>query len=97
MPCMKCANGKWKYGESGNCVFDTLKACQDAAAAIHIQDTAKKPKKPGGAIDIQVDAPHVPVMPAKATKKPKPAVPVEPVIVPTPMKPVKPVKPGKTK
>lgn len=38
MPCMKCSNGKWKYGEHGNCVFDSLAACQRAAAAIHIQD-----------------------------------------------------------
>lgn len=36
MPCMKCANGKWKYGENGNCQFDTLAACKAAAAAIHI-------------------------------------------------------------
>ena len=36
MPCMKCANGKWKYGEHGNCQFDTLAACKEAAAAIHI-------------------------------------------------------------
>jgi len=36
MPCMKCANGKWKYGEGGNCVFDTLAACKAAAAAIHV-------------------------------------------------------------
>lgn len=40
MPCMKCANGKYKYGEAGNCVFDTLAACKAAAAAIHA-----KPKK----------------------------------------------------
>jgi len=40
MPCMKCANGKWKYGEAGRCQFDTLKACKAAAAAIHA-----KPKK----------------------------------------------------
>ena len=38
MPCMKCANGKWKYGANGNCVFDTLEACK-RAAAIHIQDS----------------------------------------------------------
>jgi hypothetical protein len=38
---MKCANGKWKYGAGGSCVFDTLAACKAAAAAIHIQDPAK--------------------------------------------------------
>ena len=40
MPCMKCSNGKYKYGEQGKCVFDTLAACKAAAAAIHA-----KPKK----------------------------------------------------
>lgn len=34
---MKCSNGKWKYGAHGHCVFDTLAACQAAAAAIHIK------------------------------------------------------------
>ena len=38
MPCMKCSNGKWKYGVHGNCQFDTLDACNAAAAAIHIQE-----------------------------------------------------------
>jgi hypothetical protein len=38
MPCMKCANGKYKYGEHGNCQFDTLAACKAAAAAIHIHE-----------------------------------------------------------
>lgn len=35
MPCIKCSNGKWKYGEHGTCQFDTLGKCQEAAAAIH--------------------------------------------------------------
>lgn len=35
MPCIKCSNGKWKYGVKGRCVFKTLQACKDAAAAIH--------------------------------------------------------------
>lgn len=35
---MKCSNGKYKYGERGKCVFDTLAACKRAAAAIHVQD-----------------------------------------------------------
>lgn len=38
MPCMKCANGKYKYGEQGKCVYDTLAKCNAAAAAIHIAD-----------------------------------------------------------
>ena len=45
MPCMKCNNGKYKYGEGGRCQFDTLAACEAAAAAIHIQKPKPKPKK----------------------------------------------------
>lgn len=38
MPCMKCSNGKYKYGEHGKCVYDTLAACRAAEAAIHAKD-----------------------------------------------------------
>jgi hypothetical protein len=38
MPCMKCSNGKWKYGVHGRCQFDTLAACKAAAAAIHVKE-----------------------------------------------------------
>lgn len=41
MPCIKCSNGKWKYGEKGRCVFKTLEACKKAAAAIHAQEGKK--------------------------------------------------------
>lgn len=41
MPCYKCNNGKWKYGERGRCQFDTLEACKAAERAIY----ARKPKK----------------------------------------------------
>jgi hypothetical protein len=37
MPCMKCSNGKWKYGEKGKCVYKTLEACKRAAAVIHMK------------------------------------------------------------
>lgn len=42
MPCMKCANGKYKYGEHGNCQFETLRACKAAAAAIHAKPKPRK-------------------------------------------------------
>ena len=45
MPCIKCSNGKYKYGEHGDCQFDTLTECNDAAAAIHIQEGADKSVK----------------------------------------------------
>ena len=41
MPCYKCANGKYKYGERGNCQFDTLEACKAAEAAIHAREDEK--------------------------------------------------------
>lgn len=44
MPCIKCNNGKYKYGERGRCQFDTLAACRAAEAAIHAKP---KPKTKG--------------------------------------------------
>jgi hypothetical protein len=41
MPCFKCANGKYKYGERGRCQFDTLAACEAAERAIHAQENKK--------------------------------------------------------
>ena len=57
MPCMKCANGKWKYGEHGNCQFDTLSACKAAAAAIHIHEPGPHGSIPEGK-DMQSTNPH---------------------------------------
>jgi len=42
MPCIKCNNGKWKYGKRGKCIYKTLKACKAAAAAIHARDKIYK-------------------------------------------------------
>jgi HK97 family phage prohead protease len=39
MPCIKCENGKWKFGERGNCTFDTLAACRRAEAAYYAEQT----------------------------------------------------------
>ena len=41
MPCYKCSNGKYKYGERGNCQFDTLGACEAAERAIHARENEK--------------------------------------------------------
>ena len=30
MPCKPCVNGKWKWGETGNCVYDSKAACERA-------------------------------------------------------------------
>jgi hypothetical protein len=57
MPCIKCANGKYKYGEHDNCQFDTLAACKAAAAAIHIQENNMTPVEP------QAEEPQQPQQP----------------------------------
>lgn len=44
MPCYRCSNGKYKYGKSGNCQFDSLGHCQEAERAIHAREN-KKPTK----------------------------------------------------
>tara|TARA_R110002020_G_scaffold110255_1_gene254789 strand:- start:131 stop:850 length:720 start_codon:yes stop_codon:yes gene_type:complete len=30
MPCTKCEEGKYKWGETGDCKYDTLQECEDA-------------------------------------------------------------------
>jgi hypothetical protein len=41
MPCMRCSNGKYKYGAHGNCQFDTLSQCRQAEQAIHARENVK--------------------------------------------------------
>jgi len=74
MPCIKCSNGKYKYGEHGNCQFDTLAKCKEAAAAIHINnphakddsmDNKKPKKKPPLAAIKPEPGPHGPMPEAK--------------------------------
>ena len=33
MPCTKCKEGKYKWGETGACEYDTLQECEDANAS----------------------------------------------------------------
>lgn len=42
MPCMKCSNGKWKWGRRGKCVFLTKAKCEAAGRAIHAGEKAVK-------------------------------------------------------
>ena len=41
MPCIKCSDGKWKYGEDGKCQYDTLEKCKEVEAAIHAAESEK--------------------------------------------------------
>lgn len=46
MPCYKCSNGKYKYGERGRCQFDTLGSCEAAERAIHARENKAVMKSP---------------------------------------------------
>ena len=38
MPCKKCDSGKWKYGENGDCEYNSLEECKDANPNYHYED-----------------------------------------------------------
>jgi len=73
MPCIKCSNGKYKYGEKGDCIFDTLAKCKAAAVAIHIHEPG-----PHGPIPEGKDM--TPVQPVQPVQ---PALPINPFHDPT--------------
>lgn len=35
MPCIQCENGKWKWGETGTCQYDSREACEQAHEGEH--------------------------------------------------------------
>ena len=41
MPCKKCSNGKWKFGNS-KCMYTSLSACKRAAAAYYSSHPGEK-------------------------------------------------------
>lgn len=41
MPCMKCKNGKWKYGAKGKPIYPTKAKCEEARKAIHAKKKGK--------------------------------------------------------
>jgi hypothetical protein len=45
MPSIKCANGKWKWGERGKCMFETKQQADKSGVAISIQKAKKYNKK----------------------------------------------------
>lgn len=44
MPCKECENGKWRWGESGECQYDTLAECETANADYDLDESNKKRK-----------------------------------------------------
>jgi hypothetical protein len=55
MPCYKCNNGKYKYGQRGRCQFDTLSACEAAERAIHARQNKELTTKEVPCSDCEKD------------------------------------------
>ena len=49
MPCEECENGKYKWGKTGECEYETLEDCQTANQGEYLEETLK-PKS-----DVVVD------------------------------------------
>ena len=39
MPCYECDNGKWRFGESGRCQYDSKMVCEDANKDYYAEET----------------------------------------------------------
>jgi hypothetical protein len=71
MPCIKCSNGKYKYGERGDCIFDTLAKCKAAAVAINISEPGPHGPIPQKGADMkQSIQPVQPVQPTNPMHDP---------------------------
>ncbi len=44
MPVIKCSKGKYKFGQSGKCIYTSKKQADKAARAIYASGYGKKPK-----------------------------------------------------
>ena len=51
MPCQECENGKYKWGETGECLYETLEDCQTANQGEYLEETLK----PSSDIHVDVD------------------------------------------
>jgi len=41
MPCEECENGKYKWGQTGECEYETLEDCQLANQGEYLEETVK--------------------------------------------------------
>lgn len=44
MPCEQCEEGLYKWGENGECMYETLEDCQLANQEEYLDETIKKPR-----------------------------------------------------
>jgi len=42
MPCIKCENGLWRWGESGKCQYASISECETANADYNLDESNKK-------------------------------------------------------
>ena len=42
MPCEECENGKYKWGETGECEYESLEDCQLANQGEYLEETVKQ-------------------------------------------------------
>jgi hypothetical protein len=54
MPCKECENGKWRWGESGECMYESKEDCEIANQDAYLEETLK-PKADDIVIDHQFD------------------------------------------
>jgi hypothetical protein len=38
MPCKECENGKWRWGESGECMYESLSDCEEANVDYYLDE-----------------------------------------------------------
>ena len=53
MPCTKCEEGLYKWGETGECLYETLEDCQLANQDAYLEETLKP--KSDEHVDVDVD------------------------------------------
>jgi hypothetical protein len=39
MPCYECENGKWRFGETGKCQYDSKSSCETANKDYYAEET----------------------------------------------------------
>lgn len=44
MPCMQCSSGKWKWGNTGRCIYLTKAECEAKNKEVQSKDLTKEGK-----------------------------------------------------
>tara|TARA_R100001530_G_scaffold21239_1_gene17511 strand:+ start:407 stop:823 length:417 start_codon:yes stop_codon:yes gene_type:complete len=52
MPCEECENNKWRWGESGECQYDSKESCQEANTEYEEASTENEVEIGDGDVDV---------------------------------------------